>query len=53
MSEEDWKNCLDEAEQKALYWLWLKKSGKEKVTDAFNDLRNKIEQCELIKKKKK
>lgn len=53
MSSEDFKKCIDEAEGKALYWLWLKKSGKEKVTDAFNDLRDKIKECEIIKKKKK
>jgi len=48
----DYKKCVDEAEEKALYWLWLKKTGQEKVFEAFNDVRDKIEECELIKKKK-
>ncbi len=47
MSKEDFKDCIDEAEKKALYWLWLKKTSKEKVTDAFGDMRNKINECEL------
>ncbi|KKN39593.1 hypothetical protein LCGC14_0741670 [marine sediment metagenome] len=52
MSEKEWKDCLDDAEKKALYWLWLKKTGKEKVIEAFDDLRKTAEKCDLIKKKK-
>ncbi|KKN90750.1 hypothetical protein LCGC14_0223330 [marine sediment metagenome] len=53
MSEKDFKDCIDEVEKKALYWLWLKKSGKEKVIEAFNDLRDTMDKCDIIKKKKK
>lgn len=52
ISEEEFKRCIDEAEKKALHWLWLKKSGKDKVIDAFDDLRNKINECKLKKKEK-
>lgn len=52
MSEEDFKKCIDEAEEKALHWLWLKKTGKEKVVEAFNDMRDKINECSIKKEKK-
>ena len=42
-SKENFEKCIPEAVKKAKYWSWLKKSGKEKVFDAFNDVRNNLE----------
>ncbi len=52
VKEDEYKKCIDEVEEKALFWIWKKKTGQDKVFSAFNEMRKKAEQCELIKKKK-
>ena len=36
----DFTKCIPEAMEKAKFRLWLKKSGKDKILEAFNDLKN-------------
>lgn len=36
----DFKKCIPEAMEKAKFRLWVKKSGKDKILEAFNDLKN-------------
>ena len=42
MSVKDFEECIPDAMEKAQYWLWLKKSGKEKIFEAFNEVRDKL-----------
>ena len=50
-SEEEYKKCVDEAEERALFWIWKRKSGKNKIIDAFNELCDNIKEREELRKK--